>query len=170
METKDFEKALPKVLKRIGLKENGWVASMLKEGSPVFIKTTEGFDFKSYLRDRLEKSGINMVYVDCKTEEPQSIFAKMDEAGWVGIIWGNDVDRAKLHEEEPVTSILVIDHLSDLEDQRAIIAIGSILKGNRDMNICGKKNIPVILTFSNDEGMDFFYRNDFNIYDERYWK
>ena len=66
METKDFEKALPKVLKRIGLKENGWVASMLKEGSPVFIKTPEGFDFKSYLRDRLEKSGINMVYVDIK--------------------------------------------------------------------------------------------------------
>ena len=34
METIDFEKALPKVLKRIGLKDNGWVAGMLKEGSP----------------------------------------------------------------------------------------------------------------------------------------
>ena len=32
------------------------------------------------------------------------------------------------------------------------------------------KNIPLVLTFSNKEDIDYFYRSDFNIYDERYWK
>ena len=95
METIDFEKALPKVLKRIGLKDNGWVAGMLKEGSPVFIKTPEGFDFKSYLRDRLEKSGINMVYVDCKMETPYAVFETVDQAGWHGNVSSVDIEEAK---------------------------------------------------------------------------
>lgn len=170
METKDIEKVLPKVLKKIGLKDNGWDAIMLKEGSPVFIKIPEDFDFKSYLRDRLEKSGINMVYVDCKMETPYAVFEKVDQAGWHGNVSSVDIERSKTQDSEKVSSILLIDHFSDLADQRVRMHIESVLKGNRDMNICGKKNIPVILTFSNDEGMDFFYRNDFNIYDERYWK
>jgi hypothetical protein len=167
METKDFEKALPTILDEIGMQEDGYI----KTEDSVVVRVPEGFDFKSVIENILEKSGINIIYADCKTEEPQSVTAKMAEAGWGGVIWRNDEDRAKLHEEEPVTSILVIDHLSDLEDQRAITAIGSILKVNKDCHICGKKNIPVIVTFSSDEGMGYFYLNtSIKIIDERYWK
>ena len=109
-----------------------------------------------------------MVYVDCKMETPYAVFEKVDQAGWHGNVSSVDIERSKTQDSEKVSSILLIDHFSDLADQRVRMHIESVLKGNRDMNICGKKNIPVILTFSKDEGMDFFYRNDFNIYDERY--
>lgn len=167
MEIKDFEKALPTILDEIGMQEDGYI----KTEDSVVVRVPEGFDFKSIIENILKKSGINIIYADCKTEEPQSIFAKMDEAGWVGIIGSYDVDRAKLHEEEPVTSILLIDHFSDLENQRARTYIKSVLKVNNDVHICGKKNIPVILTFSSDEGIGFFYAStSIRIIDERHWK
>jgi hypothetical protein len=111
-----------------------------------------------------------MCYADCKQETPYAVSEKVDKVGWHGNVSSVDIERNKAQNSEKVSSILLIDHFSDLADQRVRMHIESVLKGNRDMNICGKKNIPVILTFSNDEGMAFFYRNDFNIYDERYWK
>ena len=71
--------------------------------------------------------------------------------------------------EKKVTSVLLIDHFSDLDDLRARRDIESVLKVNKDHHICGTKNIPIILTFSKKDGMDYFYRSDFIVYDERYW-
>ena len=151
----------------MGMYEDGY----RKINDSVVVRVPEGFDFKSVIENILEKSGINIIYADCKTEEPQSVFAKMDEAGWIVLKWDDDVDRAKLHEKEPVTSILLIDHFSDLDNQRARVYIGSVLKQNQENNICGQKNIPVILTFSSDEGMGYFYTStSIKIIDERYWK
>ena len=129
METKDFEKALPKVLKRIGLKENGWVASQLISKSPILMEVPEDFDFKSVLGNSFKQCGIELV-----------------------------------------SSVLLIDHYSELKDENAKRRIEDTLKFQKENQLCGLKNIPLVLTFSKKEGMDFFYRNDFNIYDERYWK
>ena len=38
MEIKDFENALPKVLKRIGLKGSGWTVSQLISNSPIVVE------------------------------------------------------------------------------------------------------------------------------------
>lgn len=165
MVIKDFEKALPSILQRLGIHEQE--INVRRES--VLIKVPNNFDFKNLLVNKLEKAGINLIYVDCKTEIPQSIFAKMDEAGWYGIVSSIDIDRANKTEEK-VTSVLLIDHFSDLDDLRARTYIESVLKVNKDHHICGTKNIPIILTFSKEDGMDYFYRSDFNIYDERYWK
>lgn len=162
---KDFEKTLPSILQRLGIHEQE--INVRRES--VLIKVPDNFDFKNLLVNKLEKVGINLIYVDCKTEIPQSIFAKMDEAGWYGIVSSIDIDRANKTEEK-VTSVLLIDHFSDLDDLRARTYIESVLKVNKDHHICGTKNIPIILTFSKEDGMDYFYRSDFNIYDERYWK
>jgi hypothetical protein len=141
-----------------------------KTENSAIVRVPEGFDFKVIVEKELEKSGVNIIYVDCKMETPYAVFEKVDQAGWHVNVSSVDIERSKTQDSEKVSSILLIDHFSDLADQRVRMHIESVLKGNRDMNICGKKNIPVILTFSNDEGMAFFYRNDFNIYDERYWK
>ena len=167
METKDFEEALPLILDEMGMYEDGY----RKINDSVVVRVPEGFDFKSVIENILEKSGINIIYADCKTEEPQSIYAKMDEAGWIAPKGDDDVDRAKHHEEESVTSILLIDHFSDLENQRARTYVGSVLKQNQEYHICGQKNIPIIVTFSSDEGIGFFYAStSIMIIDERYWK
>lgn len=165
MVTNDFEKTLPLILHRLGINEQE--INVRRES--VLIKVPGNFDFKNLLVNKLEKAGINLIYVDCKTEIPQSIFAKMDEAGWYGIVSSIDIDRANKTEEK-VTSVLLIDHFSDLDDLRARRYIESVLKVNKVHHICGTKNIPIILTFSKEDGMDYFYRSDFNIYDERYWK
>lgn len=169
METKDFEQSLPIVLKRIGLLEPKCSDGKLTSYSPIIVKVPETFDFKGTLEDSFKQCGIKLIYVDCKTEVPQSIFAKMNEAGWHGAISSIDIDRANKTEEK-VTSVLLIDHFSDLDDPRTRTHIESVLKVNKDHHICGTKNIPIILTFSKEDGMDYFYRSDFNIYDERYWK
>jgi len=166
METKDFEQALPDILKRIGMSKNGY----FKTENSAIVRVPEGFDFKGIVEKELEKSGVNIIYVDCKMDDPQSIVAKMNEAGWVGSVWGDDVRKAELHKAEKVISILLLDHFSELEDKGTRMYIESVLKVNNDNHICGKKNIPVILTFSSDEGMRFFYNNtSITIIDENYW-
>ena len=166
METKDFEQALPDILKRIGMSDNGY----FKTENSAIVRVPEGFDFKGIVEKELEKSGVNIIYVDCKMDDPQSIVAKMNEAGWVGSVWGDDVRKAELHKAEKVISILLLDHFSELEDKGTRMYIESVLKVNNDDHICGKKNIPVILTFSSDEGMRFFYNNtSITIIDENYW-
>ncbi|SFP13773.1 ATP-binding protein [Prevotella sp. tf2-5] len=166
METKDFEQALPDILKRIGMSDNGY----FKTENSAIVRVPEGFDFKGIVEKELEKSGVNIIYVDCKMDDPQSIVAKMNEAGWVGSVWGDDVRKAELHKAEKVISILLLDHFSELEDKGTRMYIESVLKVNNDNHICGKKNIPVILTFSSDEGMRFFYNNtSITIIDENYW-
>ena len=167
METKTFENALPRILKRIGILKNGYY----KTNNSVVVKVPEGYDFKSIIANELAKSGVNIIYADCKTEEPHSIFAKIDEAGWGNLVSTDDTIRAEQHESEPVTSILLIDHFSDLENQGVRMRIESILKVNNDNHICGKKNIPVILTFNSDEGMrNFYVSTSITIIDENYWK
>ena len=166
METIDFEKALPDILKRIGLSKNGY----FKTENSVVVRVPEGYDFKNVIANELKKFGVNIIYVDCKMEDPLSIVAKMNEAGWVGSVWGDDVRKAELRKAENVTSILLLDHFSELEDKGTRMFIESVLKVNNDNHICGKKNIPVILTFSNDEGMRYFYNNtSITIIDENYW-
>lgn len=166
METKNFEQALPDILKRIGMSDNGY----FKTENSAIVRVPEGFDFKGIVEKELEKSGVNIIYVDCKMDDPQSIVAKMNEAGWVGSVWGDDVRKAELHKAEKVISILLLDHFSELEDKGTRMYIESVLKVNNDDHICGKKNIPVILTFSSDEGMRFFYNNtSITIIDENYW-
>lgn len=166
METKVFEQALPDILKRIGMRKCGY----FKTEPSVVVRVPEKFDFKSIVEKELEKSEVNIIYVDCKMEDSQSIVAKMDEAGWVGLVWSDDVKRAEQHKEDKVTSILLIDHFSELEDKGTRMYIESVLKVNNDNHICGKKNIPVILTFSRDEGMRYFYNNtSITIIDENYW-
>ena len=167
MTQKDFEKALPRIFHLAGL----FSADALISRSSVIMEVPENFNFKEVLEDHFKQHqcGIEVIYVDCKTEAPQSIFAKMDEAGWRGRISSIDVDRANKAEKK-VTSVLLIDHFSDLDAPRARMYIESVLKVNRDWHICGTKNIPIILTFSNDDGMGYLYRSDFNIYDERYWR
>ena len=166
METKNFEQALPDILKRIGMSDNGY----FKTENSAIVRVPEGFDFKGIVEKELEKSGVNIIYVDCKMDDPQSIVAKMNEAGWVGSVWGDDVRKAELHKAEKVISILLLDHFSELEDNGTRMYIESVLKVNNDDHICGKKNIPVILTFSSDEGMRFFYNNtSITIIDENYW-
>lgn len=166
METKDFEKALPQILFELGIDENG----SINLNCPVVVKVPDGVDFKGIVEKELEKSGVNIIYVDCKMDDPQSIVAKMNEAGWVGSVWGDDVRKAELHKAEKVISILLLDHFSELEDKGTRMYIESVLKVNNDNHICGKKNIPVILTFSHDEGMRYFYNNtSITIIDENYW-
>jgi hypothetical protein len=166
MKTKDFEQALPDILKRIGLSKNGF----FKTENSVVVRVPEGYDFKNVIANELKKLGVNIIYVDCKMEDPQSIVAKMNEAGWVGSVWGDDVRKAELRKAENVTSILLLDHFSELEDKGTRMFIESVLKVNNDNHICGKKNIPFILTFSNDEGMRYFYNNtSITIIDENYW-
>ena len=166
METKVFEQALPDILKRIGLSKNGY----FKTENSVVVRVPEGYDFKNVIANELKKFGVNIIYVDCEMENPQSIVAKMNEAGWVGSVWGDDVRKAELHKAEKVISILLLDHFSELEDKGTRMYIESVLKVNSDNHICGKKNIPVILTFSNDEGMRYFYNNtSITIIDENYW-
>ena len=166
MKTKEFEQALPDILKRIGMSDNGY----FKTENSAIVRVPEGFDFKVIVEKELEKSGVNIIYVDCKMEDPQSIVAKMNEAGWVGSVWGDDVRKAELRKAENVTSILLLDHFSELEDKGTRMYIESVLKVNNDNHICGKKNIPVILTFSRDEGMRYFYNNtSITIIDENYW-
>ena len=166
METKDFEKALPQILFELGIDENG----SINLNCPVVVKVPDGVDFKGIVEKELEKSGVNIIYVDCKMDDPQSIVAKMNEAGWVGSVWGDDVRKAELHKAEKVISILLLDHFSELEDKGTRMYIESVLKVNNDNHICGKKNIPVILTFSSDEGMRYFYNNtSITIIDENYW-
>ena len=166
METKNFEQALPDILKRIGMSDNGY----FKTENSAIVRVPEGFDFKGIVEKELEKSGVNIIYVDCKMDDPQSIVAKMNEAGWVGSVSGDDVRKAELHKAEKVISILLLDHFSELEDKGTRMYIESVLKVNNDDHICGKKNIPVILTFSSDEGMRFFYNNtSITIIDENYW-
>ena len=166
MEIKAFENALPDILKRIGMRKSGFN----KTENSAIVRVPEGFDFKVIVEKELEKSGVNIIYVDCKMEDPQSIVAKMNEAGWVGSVWGDDIRKAEQHKEDKVTSILLIDHFSELEDKGTRMYIESVLKANNDNHICGKKNIPVILTFSRDEGMRYFYTNtSITIIDENYW-
>ena len=166
MKTKEFEQALPDILKRIGMSDNGY----FKTENSAIVRVPEGFDFKGIVEKELEKSGVNIIYVDCKMDDPQSIVAKMNEAGWVGSVWGDDVRKAELHKAEKVISILLLDHFSELEDKGTRMYIESVLKVNNDDHICGKKNIPVILTFSSDEGMRFFYnKTSITIIDENYW-
>lgn len=170
METKDFEQALPKVLKRIGLKENGWVASQLISKSPILMEVPGDFDFKSVLGKSFKQCGIELIYVDCKTDAPDSIFAKMDSVCWFANISSEQIEQVKQKSEDDqhVSSVLLINHYSDLKDEKAKRYIESALKANKENQLCGLKNIPLVLTFGKKEGMDFFYRNDFNIYDERY--
>ena len=170
METKDFEKALPKVLKRIGLKENGWVASQLISKSPILMEVPEDFDFKSVLGNSFKQCGIELIYVDCKTDTPDSIFTKLDSIHRIDSSVRNEKMEQKSEDHQNVSSVLLIDHYSELKDENAKRRIEDTLKSNKDNQLCGLKNIPLVLTFSKKEGMDFFYRNDFNIYDERYWK
>lgn len=166
METKVFEQALPDILKRIGLSKNGY----FKTENSVVVRVPEGYDFKNVIANELKKFGVNIIYVDCKMGDLQSIVAKMNEAGWVGSVWGDDIRKAELRKAENVTSILLLDHFSELEDKGTRMYIESVLKVNNDNHICGKKNIPVILTFSNDEGMRYFYNNtSITIIDENYW-
>ena len=110
MKTKDFEQALPDILKRIGMRKSGFN----KTENAAIVRVPEGFDFKVIVEKELEKSGVNIIYVDCKMEDPQSIVAKMNEAGWVGSVWGNDIRKAEQHKEDKVTSILLIDLFFDL--------------------------------------------------------
>lgn len=172
METIDFEKALPKVLKRIGLNKSGWVGSQLISKSPIVVEVPEDFDFKSVLGNSFKQCGIEMIYVDCKTDTSDSILAKMDSVCWYRNISPEQIEQVKQKSEDDqhVSSVLLIDHYSDLKDENAKRRIEDTLKSNKDNQLCGLKNIPLVLTFSKKEGMDFFYRNDFNIYDERYWK
>lgn len=171
MTQKDFEKALPYIFFKIGLGKKKFSAGRLISHSSVIIEVPENFNFKEVLEDyfKQHQCGIEVIYVDCKTEAPQSIFAKMEEAGWRGRISSIDIDIMRANKaEEKVNSVLLIDHFSDL-DPRARMYIESALKVNKDWHICGTKNIPIILTFSNDDDMGYFYRSDFIVYDERYW-
>ena len=79
---KDFENALPKILKRIGMNKIGWVGSQLISKSPIVVEVPEDFDFKGVLGNTFKQCGIKMIYVDCKTDAPDSIFAKMDSVCW----------------------------------------------------------------------------------------
>lgn len=169
MEEKDFKDTLFRVYTKIGLRKEQFLADYFAAKSPIIVRIPDGFEIKESLKEYFEQYGANLIYMDCRIETPQSIFAKMDEAGWYGIVSSIDIDRANKTEEK-VTSVLLIDHFSDLDDLRARRYIESVLKVNKDHHICGTKNIPIILTFSKEDGMDYFYRSDFNIYDERYWK
>ena len=172
METKEFEQALPKVLKRIGLKGSGWTVSQLISNSPIVVEVPENFDFKRILEDSFKQCGIELIYIDCKTDTGDTIFAKMDEVCWFDIISSDDIERVNQErkDNQKVSSVLLIDHYSDLKDEKAKRYIESALKANKENQLCGLKNIPLVLTFSNKKDMDYFYRSDFNIYDERYWK
>lgn len=167
METKDFEKALPQILFELGIDENG----SINLNCPVVVKVPDGVDFKSLLMGVLEKSCINIININCKIETPLTIIAKMKQAGWCGIVSSSDIMQAESAKKENVSSILLIDHLSDINNENDIASIAGILKDNKENDICGTMNIPVIVTFSKDEGMDYFYRNtSIPIIDERYWK
>lgn len=172
METKDFEKVLPKVLKRIGLKDCGCAVSQLISNSPIVMEVPENFDFKGVLENSFKQYGIELIYVGCKTDTADTIFAKMDSVCWFANISSEQIEQVKQESEDDqhVSSVLLINHYSDLKDEKAKRYIESALKANKENQLCGLKNIPLVLTFSKKEGMDFFYRNDFNIYDERYWK
>lgn len=165
METKDFEKALPQILFELGIDENG----SINLSCPVVVKVPDGVDFRSLLMGVLGNAGIDIIYIDCKIETPLTIIAKMKQAGWCSIISSSDISQAKNAEKVNVSSVLLIDHLSDINNENDIASIAGILKENNENGICGTMNIPVIVTFSKDDGMNYFYRNtSIPIIDERY--
>ena len=56
METKDFEQALPDILKRIGMSKNGY----FKTENSAIVRVPEGFDFKGIVEKELEKSVVQI--------------------------------------------------------------------------------------------------------------
>ena len=170
MEIKDFENALPKILKRIGMNKSGWVGSQLISKSPIVVEVPEDFDFKGVLGNSFKQCGIELIYVDCKTDTPDSYFSKLDSIHRIDSSVRNEKMEQKSEDNQNVSSVLLIDHYSELKGENAKRRIEDTLKFYKENQLCGLKNIPLVLTFSKKEGMDFFYRNDFNIYDERYWK
>ena len=170
MEIKGFEQALPEIMYEIGIDEDGINDLLMIHQKAVVVRVPDEFAFKSFLLDKVKKHGVNVIYVDCRIETPLIAMTRMNQAGWGATFLSSDVKHAESTKTDKLSSILLIDHLSDFNDERVLIAIANILKANMDSNICGMMNIPVIATFSKKENMDYFYQSDFNIFDERYWK
>jgi hypothetical protein len=90
------------------------------------------------------------------------------QAGYNKPVSLHDIDRAKTVSQND--NVLLIDHYSDLNDVPMKMFVEGTLELSKINGICGLKQIPVILTFNKKDGMNYLYRNNYNIFDERCWK
>ncbi len=58
MKTKEFEQALPRVLKRFGVIGEKCFDGMLISCSPIVVDVPENFDFKGVMENSFKHSGI----------------------------------------------------------------------------------------------------------------
>ena len=114
MEIKGFEQALPEIMYEIGIDEDGINDLLMIHQKAVVVRVPDEFAFKSFLLDKVKKHGVNVIYVDCRIETPLIAMTRMNQAGWGATFLSSDVKHAESTKTDKLSSILLIDHLSEL--------------------------------------------------------
>ena len=163
-----FKDVLFQICDKIGLQEKAFNMGSLLSKSPVLLRVPDKFSVKNYLKRYFRQHGITLIYVDCLSETPQVIRESLVRAGYNKPVSLHDIDRAKTVSQND--NVLLIDHYSDLNDVLMKMFVEGTLELSKINGICGLKQIPVILTFNKKDGMNYLYRSNYNIFDERCWK